>query len=283
MSKSNPELALQIQDYIAGTSEASKRTRIVTVVLVVASVLVLSGLLNSLQSHWMLRRMVALGDIRGRYTESKLGSFPIRSPSQSDEDYKKEVQLYEQRYKDLCAAVSRAYVENSLVIRVPFFGFSFDVNDLGLLGGISFLVILGCFRFCISREVDNLRLSFDEANRLKRLPEFYDLLAMSQVFTVPRTRFIKRTLFLRVTPKLICWLPLLVHLVVMMHDFKTAYIGNELDSLRVKILLLSEFVIAVLLGFLAFTVTVRMWRLDKLWDRAWKEIAPGPPAKVLTA
>ena len=55
----------------------------------------------------------------------------------------------------------RTYVD-SWVIRVPFFGFSFDVNDLGFIGGIGFVIILVCFRLCLSREIDNLRLSFEQ-------------------------------------------------------------------------------------------------------------------------
>lgn len=272
MSKTNPDDVLEIQDYLDATSDASKRTRVVTIVLVVASVLVLMGLLNSLQSHWMLRRMVALGNIHGQYTQSKLGPYPSRQDFQDESIFMKAEGLYEQRYKDLYSAVARAYVENSLVIRVPFFGFSFDVNDLGLLGGISFLVILGCFRFCISREVDNLRLSFHEAHRLERMQEFYNLLAMRQVFTVPHTPYINRTLFLKITPKLICWFPLLVHLSVTLNDFLTAWIGRELQNFRFTLLISSEFLIAFLLIILAATVTNRMRRLDELWDQAWEEV-----------
>jgi hypothetical protein len=65
-----------IRDYLDASSDASRRTRTMTIILVVASVLVLAGWLNSLQSHWMLKRMVKLGDIHGQYTQSKLGSFP---------------------------------------------------------------------------------------------------------------------------------------------------------------------------------------------------------------
>lgn len=276
MAKTGQDTVLEIQDYLDATSDASKRTRVVTIVLVVASVLVLISLLNSLQSQWMLRRMTELGKLHGQYTESKLGPYPSRQDSKDDNEYQKAEGLYQQRYKDLCAAVARAYVENSLVIRVPFFGFSCDVNDLGLLGGIAFLVILGSFRFCISREVDNLRLSFEEAHRLKKLHEFYNLLAMRQVFTVPRTQYINRTVFLKVTPKLICWLPLLAHLSVTWIDFKTAWIGHDLEDFRFRVLIISELVIAFLLLILASTVTNRMRRLDVLWDEAWTEIQKQP-------
>ena len=205
-------------------------------------------------------------------TEVEFHLLETRQQYQDDNAYKKAEELYEQRYKDFCSSVARTYVDSFLVVRVPFFGFSFDVNDLGLLGGIAFLVILGSFRFCISREVDNLRLSFDEAHRLRRLKEFYNLLAMRQVFTVPRTPYINRTVFLRITPKLICWLPLLVHLSVTWNDIRTGWIGKDLQDFRFRLLIGSELVIAFLIIVLASTVTNRMLRLDGLWDQAWEEI-----------
>jgi len=120
MPKTEPDAALEIQDYLDATSDASKRTRFVTLILVVASVLVLVGLLNSLQSQWMLRRMVRLGDIHGSYVQSKLGPFPSRQQYQDDNAYKKAEELYEQRYKDFCSSVARTYVDSFLVVRVPF-------------------------------------------------------------------------------------------------------------------------------------------------------------------
>lgn len=260
------ENPLDIQDYLEASSDASKRTRQITIILVVASVLVGAGLLNSLQSQWMRLRLGALQDIHGQYTEAKLGPFPKYIEGQDKEVFKKSVTIYEQSHKDLITAVARAYVENAMVIRVPFFGFTFDVNDLGLLGGVGFLIILGCYRFCISREADNLRLAFREAKKLGKLHELYPLLAMHQVFTVPPTRFITRTRFLIFAPKLICWLPFIVHLAVSGHDVWTAWIGEALGEWRVLLAIVSEGVIALLLLPLSISVTKRLFRIDRIWD-----------------
>jgi len=268
-----PDDSLDIQDYLDATSDASKRTRTITIILVVASVLVLAGLLNSLQSHWMRLRLEALQNIHGEYTKSKLGPLPSLKDSPTEEEvtgFNKHMARYEQSHRDLITAIARAYVENSMVIRVPFFGFTFDVNDLGLLGGLGFLIILGCYRFCISRESDNLRLSFTEAKKLGKHQEFYNLLAMRQVFTVPQTKFIKRTRFLVITPKLICWLPLTVHLAVTLHDLWTAWIGKELGELRYQILISCELIIALSLLLLSISVTRRLIRIDRMWDHYHK-------------
>jgi hypothetical protein len=73
---------------------------------------------------------------------------------------------------------------NVLLVRIPFFGIGFDVNDLGLLEGITFSVILILFRFTLWREYNNLRLTFRLA-KPEDLRYCYLCLAMQQVLTVP--------------------------------------------------------------------------------------------------
>jgi hypothetical protein len=272
---------LDIQDYLDASSDASKRTRTITIILVIASVVLLAGWLNSLQDHWMQKRMINLRDINGEYVASKLGPPPSREDPRyknGNESFKHDMELYEQRYKDLCQAVERAYVDNSLVVRVPFLGFTFDVNDLGLLGGIGFLVILTCYRFFLSREVDNLRLSFEEAKRLGsgELEKFYILLAMRQVFTIPTSTHIKRTRFLVIAPKLITWSPLIVYLLVTVNDWRTQGIGISLDKFRFWSLFSFEVVTTVCIAILSITVTQRLIRMDKIWEEYGGQRPPSP-------
>jgi hypothetical protein len=257
---------LDIQDYLDASSDASKRTRSIIIIMVAASVLVLAGLLNSVENDWMLLRLR-----NPAYPETKIPS-PDRKNFNTDDDYNRAVKDIESRREQLITAIAKSYVDNSLVIHVPFFGFSLDVNDLGLIGGISFLVILGCFRFFLSRELDNLHISFKEAKRLGKLAEFYTLLAMRQVFTVPDTEQIRRSKFLLYTPKIICWFPLVVHIAVTLNDIKTGNIGNLLSEPRYGFLLVSEILITIGLVMLSVMVTKRLRRIDT----AWKDNKPAP-------
>jgi hypothetical protein len=210
---------LDIQDYLEASADASKRSRFFVIVLVVASVLVFAALLNSIQTQWLHLRMLALRDIHSPYVQSKIGDLPI------DPDDRRR---YEARYLALCESIERAYVEASFVIKVPFFGISFDVNDLGLFSSVGFLVILTCYRFFLSRELDNLQISFRAARSLGNweLKKFYQLLSMRQVFTIPTTEFsgegLFSSLFRKVVAKLITWIPLLLVLAVVQNDRKTA-------------------------------------------------------------
>ena len=265
---------LGIRDYLDASTDAAKRTRTITIVLVVASVLAFMALLNSLQSQWMHRRMLKIGKMRDSYVVSKLGDYPKQTDFSDERSYTHEVELYEHRYKELCAAVERAYVESSFVVRVPFLGFAFDVNDLGLIAGIGFIVILSCNRFFLSREVDNLRLSYEAAKRIgeTEVEEFYILLAMRQVFTVPQTERIKRTFFLMGAPKLLTWLPLVIYSAVTWNDHKTKMIGDSLEKTRYQVLQNSEIFVLFILAWLCYSVTLRLLRMDAVWDEWWKHI-----------
>lgn len=105
--------SLNLQDYLDATSDSAKRTRTVLVALVVACVLAFAGFLNSLGGSWMLSRVHSFSDPKSEYVVNKLGFTPV---SEQDD-----------RYKEFYTAVVRAYVDNAFTIRVPFFGFTFDV------------------------------------------------------------------------------------------------------------------------------------------------------------
>jgi hypothetical protein len=275
---------LDIQDYLEASSDASKRSRFFVIVLVVASVLVFAALLNSIQTQWLHLRMLAAGDIHSHYVETKLGGFP------TDPEEKKR---YEARYQALCDAIERAYVEASFVIKVPFFGISFDVNDLGLFGSAGFLVILTCYRFFLSRELDNLQISFTAARSLGKLEltRFYQLLSMRQVFTIPNTEFSGngrlQGLFRKCVAKLITWIPLILLSAVIRNDYQTRFILNYIGPAAVSRFhhnLWYELTAVGFIFYLSIVITLRLWEMDEIWERCWEEIRlPDVPQVPVTA
>jgi hypothetical protein len=255
--------SLDIQDYLDASGDASKRTRSVHFILVIASVLVLAGLINSLQHSWMLARIKASNSPTAPYVVSKIGP-PPTNPTEN------ENVAYQNRYREFYAALMRTYVDTHYIVRVPVFGFTVDANDLGMLGGIGFIVIMVVFRFCVSREVDNIVLSFKAAGRLGKSVQFYHLLAMRQVFTVPNDGEIKRGALLLWVPKAFCFAPLIVHLSVAGHDVLTAVVGHQLSDIRTRILFACEAVVAIVLVALTYQVVSRLRKLDRIWNDEWE-------------
>lgn len=70
----NPAQSLTLKDYLETATDASRRTRFITIVMIVASVLVMVSVLNSSDYGWISLRLKALGDSTSEYT---LMRFPL--------------------------------------------------------------------------------------------------------------------------------------------------------------------------------------------------------------
>lgn len=248
----NQTAQLNLSDCLHATSEASRRTRHVIIVLVATSVLALSGFLNSMPYNWNLQRFQRVANLASCYLDDKQIIVPRGS-------------MRAEQYKLLYDAFAKSFVENTYTIHVPFFGIKFDVNDLGPLSGVAFSVILLIFKYCLTRENENLILSFREFENTSELRTFYKLLSMQQVLTIPPLPQKREVAFLNLVPQLLAFLPLLVYTVVMVHDFATSDIGEGISSAHTVILLLVNS--AFWLIVLALTThCFRVWRdLDETW------------------
>src|SRR4051812_37066658 len=97
---------LHIRDYLRASADASRRGRTVVVLLVVASVLVFAGLLNSLQHQWMLERVKRLAQADSETAAypalaQKLGPLPdpkLFPNGPDDERYKAAVDIHNRKY-----------------------------------------------------------------------------------------------------------------------------------------------------------------------------------------
>lgn len=112
-----------IKDYLEAISDASTRTRTVTIVLVISSVLIFIGFWNSFKSSWATERVRAAYDLN--YNKYKMLANETHLESNIDK------KSYEE---NLRPQVLRAYIDNVRFIKFPFFGIAIEVNDLGTIG-----------------------------------------------------------------------------------------------------------------------------------------------------
>jgi hypothetical protein len=175
---------------------------------------------------------------------------------------------YSRAYVSFYDAMVKSYVE-ALSTKVPTFGFGIDANDLGMIGGLGFFVILLMYRFSLGREINNLEIAREEASRLGQAREFYLVLAMRQVFTVPQAPHRERSWFLIWAPKLLCCVPLLVQSVVTVNDVITFDVADEISRAHNIATTIGE--LLALIGILSLTVVAfkKLRRLDEVWDNWW--------------
>ena len=222
---------LQLKEYLENSTESSKRIRTILTILVVVTVLILAGFLNSWKGYaWNSERIrfrqdyVNALNIRIEQLEKakkQLGTSPNGFATELNnlpDVFKKMPARYgsEECGKTLNAGATkeenekaindqlrcftgakevstkflehsiRAYVENTYLIKVPFFGVAFDINDLGVIGGLSLIVILLMLRLNLRNFIVCLRIGFAAASSDPRLHQnFYDILAGRQLFAFP--------------------------------------------------------------------------------------------------
>ncbi|HEX6183592.1 MAG TPA: hypothetical protein VFZ44_06745 [Pyrinomonadaceae bacterium] len=276
-SLSPPDKSLTLKDYLETATDASRRTRFITIVMVVASVLLLVSVLNSWDYGWISLRLDALNDPTSEYVLDKFpltcrcdrvvqdmsepatycreivgkddranrvywtinllddqladlekaskdlesqarqipavwgetagghaGALQIREEikvrrEELDRDIKarqEELKAAQEARQKVCDeekrrqatfhdSLLRSAAEAKYMVRVPFFGFALDINDVGLLGGISLCIILFLLRLSLRSQIVSLRIGFKAALVSNRAEWFYDILAARQMFVFP--------------------------------------------------------------------------------------------------
>jgi hypothetical protein len=174
----------------------------------------------------------------------------------------------EKQAAEYAQKLEEARTLNILLVRIPFFGIAFDINDLGLWGGFTFVVILMIFRFSLWREYNNLRLTFREAKDEQHLEYCYKSLAMQQVMTVPPTLYrdhppqkpagkVVRLLYLP---------PLFVQAAILYNDISTMRIGEFFNPANTKISIYMSLIFLGLIMLLTYKCLQLSVKIDRVWD-----------------
>lgn len=247
------------KDYVDAANDAAKRTRTVTIVLVVASVLIFIGWYNSVLWGWPIDR------IRRAFDANDQSIYRMIATNNTE--------IQKDAYRaQLQQAGLRAWIENVRFVRIPFFGIAFDVNDLGAIGGLGFITILMMMMYSLTSEIKNLKISFKEAVHHNQLSAFYHALAMRQVFTVPHMIGEERSRRLAIAPKLVCILPAFIFSLGMLYDYSTVFISplfqfkDAFPSLAIEAIWLFP------IWYLSVKCFKKQNRIDNIWEHYWNYI-----------
>lgn len=307
---SKPKEFDYLAPYIDGTITAATRFRRVLIVMITASVLAFGAFWNSWEGSWPNSRVEVAHDaneyfklmdqLEGIETQLRelkkkeeqgqplLAESTVRTGLEEDkkrtvgkivelDNAKKWLDLKRIRNKDelksFAEKLETARLDNILLIRIPFFGVNFDINDLGMLGGFTFVVILMWFRFSLWREYFNLHSTFKEADD-EHLEFCYKTLAMGQVLTVPPT------LYKRQPPqqpvgrvvRLLYFLPVAVQLAIFTYDLYSYKTGWVISKFNTSVSIITSFVCLLLSGFLTYWCFDLSRKIDNKWRATAKRI-----------
>lgn len=248
-----------LRSYGDSVESAGKRTRGTVLILTVACVLGLAGFLNSSKHGWMRQRIAAVTEKSGDYVTTTLKLDPKNNPKNSEE------------YKAFVQSIIRSYVEKSFSITVPFFGATFDVNDLGLLVGIGLTIILLMLWYGLKSERRALVLGFRFAKREGLLEPFYSIHAGRQVLVTPpiqgQAKHGPTKLVAIVARFFIQLFPAMVYTLIAVNDFCTSDIGNTISPTHTKIVIAYTAVLWVAIIWVGLRCWMEWLAIDRIWEK----------------
>jgi hypothetical protein len=179
-----------------------------------------------------------------------------------------------------------SFIENVLYVKTPILGLTFDINDLGLITGTTFAILMLVMIFYTHRAHENLFLAiwkvrevaaqedcFDQPGGKANL--LYHALAMEQVFTVPPTLARWNDLpFFRRAHYSLFFIPLIVQILVFTNDLHTATIGHAMSDQETLISLISQFALILVVTIFCLMCIAHLHADDTIWDQAFYFINP---------
>jgi hypothetical protein len=301
-----------IKQYIEAATDATERSRRVLIILITASVLTLIATWNSRKASWFDERYNLVNAASHLFTKEKptrrifLDDYCIFAPhNKGNPDLDKRIDLYQRADKYLTEqnitdgelviktveGLKRQQLEHVAMVRMPFFGVGFDINDIGIFAGFTFAVVLLWFRFSLLREVNNLRLTFFEARRRDegkgktggghdQLKFCYAMLAMRQVLTTPKMwpqdkpAFFTgtRTVFWIVISRGLLLLPLAAQFLVIRNDINSDDLGRIVSPDNTDLVFWASRISLVIIIVLLFLCYQLVYKASKTWKEAADEL-----------
>jgi len=240
------------------SNNASSNTRSVLYFIIVINILSLIAVLNTNRGNW----------INDRIDKSKkeIAKYRNKFKETSDSSYLDSV-YYNRLYLEYH---TKSKVENYHVVKLPIFGYLFDINDLGIVAGVTLVLLLIVLRFTIIREGSNLHIAlhsiterYPPTANLKRFEKFiaeksndeqagtnllseinltrrahhYNFLSMNEIFNFPPVKS-KTTPNSKTASRKskiaasIFWFPAVSYTVIFLNDLLTMDIGTHIQELH---------------------------------------------------
>lgn len=184
--------------------------------------------------------------------------------------------------------------KDAYTVKIPFFGVSFDINDLGIFSGIIFCTLLILLIFSMDRENNNINMTLIEAQKDKQLRFYYNYLSAGQVLTYPKKiyslpesvsfrKYGKKYLIpfhiFRLIMDYVFLFPCLVQSFIVSIDLRTKYLWINIESTLTMRLLIYDIAFLILISIVSFFCLQVARESDRLWNHYY-ELAKLEPAET---
>lgn len=159
--------------------------------------------------------------------------------------------------------------------KIPFFGTNFDINDLIIVSGITFIVILIWLRLSLWTELNSTHQVFERVDD-NELIDCYEYLSMYLVFTIPKTLDSDLKKFGEKQWKwimlLLMALPLITHFLVLANDLFTISKGTSVSIRNTMLGFILGFAALVAITLLTISCLSLTVTINRLWREQGKKI-----------
>lgn len=279
-----------VHEICMASNATSSSTRSVLYVLVVVNILAFITVINTWSKNWTDGR-ISRWEADFRTLPNIINSTTDTIRANNLRDSLRLDSLQWSQYK-------KFDIENYQNIRIPVVGNTFDVNSLGFVSGLTFLILLIIARFTLGRELVNLKLALNaitkrypdfanqqdfegksagyawpdimpSINRVRRL-HHYNSLSMNEIFTFPPLEISKNKIQKGFAGKLVMYIfcfPLVVYASIVINDFETIGKAKAISGDWVYMFLGLNIFYWVLITLLCLTCTRLKFKIAKQYKR----------------
>ena len=285
--------------YIEASARTATRSREILILIIIVSVLVFGAFWNSRQGSWISERIRIHNEVLALVQQERvISTLAPRSPERLAAQIALMGRQYD-RAREFVAArpalrdpdavrlakerLQNILTEHVLYLKVPFFGLLIDVNDLGMLGGFTFIVLLLWFRSSLWHESQNLKITFADTGADGDARFYYTALAMQQVLTTPPLLDERSTKHdhWSVIVKGLLLLPLAIHFTVFCYDSMSFGFGWTVSPSNTIISMSVSAVFLTMIAWLTYLCFVLLADIAETWKRAALSITNPIAGEVL--
>lgn len=233
---------LEFSEYTRAFYRSSNSVRNILVTLTIAAVVIFTGFWNSYAGGWTASRVrIARAALENEVWDRSTCANETNSIVSLACSWARLRGLESsEAVKEHLHNLDLKYVDTVLTVRAPVLGVAFDVNDLGIFGGIAFIFLLGWLNFALLREHENLTLCTWKIKKLSETEKgdpggqanlLYHALAMGQLLSCPPTLSRRRARPLQnQLTKLPLFVPAMVHTIIFAYDMRSMEFATSLNE-----------------------------------------------------
>lgn len=259
-----------------------KTYRQLLVVLATCCVLISIGVWNSFEFSWMTKRLSVhqkMIEWHGFIIDDGFNPDTCKLITNKDEFEYCKRHYFEKGYsKESLLQVhnnlNRLYNEHYLTMKVPFFGVSFDINDLSIFGGIAFCMISYLLLYYANLRKNHLRIAIKTVEQIKDDDDLkrdcFNLICMFQTFTKSAKKNNNSIKIVTAISRNIYWIPVVILLGVLVYDGYTYRNGTEMLNSPIRTSL--SLTIGVVFELLLIIIVLGVRRSINKYNRLWRKV-----------